>query len=346
MRERLTSAWRSRWFDLAVMAWRRHAVVAGGAFGALVLILALVGGLAQSPGVLLLPLFVLAYAIGAFEAKRVAVIGLVVMVAPFTAGVVVVGGAWLPVLFAAAPWGVGRGMRSQREIAAALEQRTRELEAEQDAYAQLAVRHERARIARELHDVVSHNLAVVVVQAGAGRVAPPAAQHRAAGRFSSIRTAGEHGLEELSRLARMLDARSATERDDGRQLRLHALVEQATAAGLTVQTDAPLDDLRLPGDVAHTAYRIVQEALTNAIKHAPGATLTVRVELCKGVLEIDVCDDGVHHAISQLDASGSGFGLPGMHARVADLRGELRAGKQPGGGWRVWARLPVSSGRA
>ena len=146
---------------------------------------------------------------------------------------------WVPALFAIAPWAAGRVVRSQAGLLSALEQRTRELELEQGAFARLAVDRERARIARELHDVVSHNLAGVVVQAGAGRVAKSAPTDRTAARFADIRKAGERGLDELSRLAEIIDADADAHADadagaprtDRVPLRLDPLIEHARGPG-------------------------------------------------------------------------------------------------------------------
>jgi len=121
------------------------------------------------------------------------------------------------------------------------------------------------------------------------------------------------------------------------------LIEHARAAGLTVVERERCADVQLPRDLEQTAYRIVQEALTNVVKHAPDATLTVRIAVCAGDLEIDVWDDGGSGRSSDLDHSGSGLGLAGMDERVTALGGRLTAGADPAGGWRVTARVPASA---
>jgi signal transduction histidine kinase len=310
------------------------AVAAGGALCALVAIQRIAAGGPQD--VALLALYPLAYAVGAYLPRWAAAAGLMLALAAAEVVAMFGDGAWVPALFAIAPWLGGRLTRSQRELVEQLRDRTRELEAEQSAYARLAVQHERARIARELHDVISHNLAVVVVQAGAGRVAPTSAADRAAGRFASIRQAGERGLEELSWLTDILRAEPP---DDG----LGMLIDQARSTGIIVHSPDPPADLDLPPQIAQTVYRVLQEALTNAIKHAPGAELTVRVALREVEVELQVLDDGGHNASSQLRASGSQIGLHGMRERVAELGGDLSAGRREGGGWHVTARLPLGS---
>jgi len=313
------------------------AVAAGGALCALLAVQRIAAGAPQD--VALLALYPLAYAIGAYLPRLAAAAALAVALAAAEVVAIFDNGAWVPALFAIAPWLGGRLTRSQRKLVEQLRDRTRELEAEQSAYARLAVQHERARIARELHDVVSHHLAVVVVQAGAGRVAPTSAADRAAGRFASIREAGERGLEELSWLTDILRAEPP---EDGR-LDLGVLIDQARNAGIIVHSPDPPADLDLPPQIAQVAYRVLQEALTNAVKHAPGAELTVQIALRESEVELQVLDDGGHNANSQLQASGSQVGLRGMRERVAELGGDLSAGRREGGGWRVTARLPLSS---
>jgi signal transduction histidine kinase len=331
---------------LAVAARRRHPLAAGAGAVSILVVEGIVGDQAHNLGATLLALFVLAYAIGVSSSTRAATLGAAALLVALVGSVALAHGTWVPMLFVVAPWAVGRILRSQREMVAQLERSTRELEAEQDAYARLSVRRERARIARELHDVVSHNLAVMVVQAGAGRVAAPGSAERDAGRFRNIRLAGEHGLEELSRLADMLEPDPDDPLAEPRSLRLDVLIEHARAAGLTVHDDAPPPAMRLAAGVEQTAYRIVQEALTNAVKHAAGSTLAVRVGIGEGMLEVEVRDDGGATTLtSGLVASGSGAGLLGLAERVSELGGELQAGADGSGGWRVTARLPIDGAR-
>jgi signal transduction histidine kinase len=237
-------------------------------------------------------------------------------------------------LLTLAPWIAGRLVRSRRELVASLAERNRQLEAEQAALSELAVRHERARIARELHDIVAHHLAVMVIHAGAGRLDAPGS----AARFAGIRDSGREALGELDRLVDLLQADGEAPRD------LDALVGQARAAGVR------LDYTPLPGgvDVAPAvrdgAYRVVQEGLTNAMKHAPGSDVLVRLEAGADALDVEVRDDG-SGGRSVLAGSGAGLGLAGMRERVEALGGVLDAGPQNGGGWRVHARLPLATSR-
>jgi signal transduction histidine kinase len=238
------------------------------------------------------------------------------------------------------PWWVGLQVDRRRQLVARLEERTAQLEAEQDAFARLAVRRERARIAHELHDIVAHHLAVIAVQAGAGRMASSDQRDGAGERLASIRNAGEQALGEMARLVDVLDedrhARAGAER------RLRVLLDEAAASGVEVRFTGPPTDIRLPPEFEDAAYRVVREALTNAMKHAPGATVHVRVEPHDDELEIEVSDEGTRSG-SDLSATGSGLGLAGMRERIRSLGGTLEAGSDNGRGWRVTARIPMSA---
>lgn len=237
------------------------------------------------------------------------------------------------------PWWVGVQVDRRRRVVNELHERTAQLEAEQDAFARLAVRRERARIAQELHDVVGHHLAVMIVQAGAGRMAPVAQRERNAERFASIRESGGHALEEM---ACLVDLLAAERRDGGGVLaRLRILIDEAAAGGVQVGFTPLTGEVRLRPEVEDAAYRVVQEGMTNAIKHAPGADLRVRLLTRGEELEIEVhntCPD----TTSRLADSGSGLGLAGMRERVEALGGGLDAGSTEDGGWCLVARLPVA----
>jgi signal transduction histidine kinase len=237
------------------------------------------------------------------------------------------------------PWWVGVQVRRRRRLVSELAERTAQLEAEQDAFARLSVRRERARIARELHDIVAHHLAVIVVQAGAGRMAPATHGEGAAGRLRSIREAGDQALAEMSRLVDIIHA------DDGGSERgrdrLRALIDQVTAGGVDLEV-APLPPgVELPAEVEQDALRVVREGLTNAMKHAPGSRVHVRLALAGDALEVEVRDHG-GGAPSSLAATGSRLGLTGMRERIESLGGSLDAGPDDAHGWRLRARLPTA----
>jgi signal transduction histidine kinase len=237
------------------------------------------------------------------------------------------------------PFWVGREVGVRSALVSKLAQRTRELEHEQDAFARLAVRRERARIARELHDIVSHHLAVIVVQAGAGRLAALGPNQQAPERFAAIRQSGLQALTEMGRLVDLLHAED--QREHGASGRWRLLVDQARTGGIDVQLTPLPPEVQLPHEVEDNAYRIVREALTNAIKHAPGARVTVRLALNEHELEIDVHDNGSHDGAPLL-VTGSGLGLIGMRERLQQGGGTLQAGPDPGGGWRLHATLPIA----
>jgi signal transduction histidine kinase len=252
-------------------------------------------------------------------------------VAALAALVALAGLSIVPLLLVTlAPWVAGRLLRSRRELVAALAERNRQLEAEQAALADIAVQRERARIARELHDIVAHHLAVMVIHAGAGRLDAPDGPAR----FAGIRNSGREALGELERLVELLQADGTTPRD------IDALLAQARATGVRLRYTPLLAGAVLPPMLRDGVYRIVQEGLTNAMKHAPGSDLAVRLDLRADGLDVEVRDSG-SGGRAPLAASGAGVGLAGMRERVEALGGVLDAGPAGDGGWRVRARLPL-----
>jgi signal transduction histidine kinase len=247
------------------------------------------------------------------------------------AAVAIAGAGVVPVLLTTvAPWTAGRVVRSRRQLIAALAERNQQLEAEQEALAELAIRRERARIARELHDIVAHHLAVMVVQASAGRLGAP----DGAARFAGIGEAGREALAEIERLVELLGTDNVQPRD------LELLVGQARAVGVRLDYTPLPTGVRVGPELQDGAYRIVQEGLTNAMKHAAGSEVLVRLGVRADVLEVEVRDRG-STAPSPLAASGAGLGLAGMRERVEALGGVLEAGPLHAGGWRLRARLPL-----
>jgi signal transduction histidine kinase len=321
------------------VAWRRTHPVAA----IVVVVAVLLAGAALQRGRFVpdtesLVAFVLAYSCGARAPLRS---GLPAVGALLVALQVSVGFSEFPnveiAITVLPPLWVGRQVRRRRDLVTALAARTHELEVEQDAFVRLSVRRERARIARELHDIVAHQLAVIAVQAGAGRMASSA--ERAAERFQTIRQSGGQALAELARLVHVLQADSPAP-DDGRR-RLRVLLEQANAGGLDVRVTPLAPDVQLRAGVQDSAFRVVQEGLTNAIKHAPGARVHVRFALLGGGLLVDVLDSGGIRR-SVLAQTGSGLGLTGMRERVESLGGSVEAGPAADGGWLLHARFPAA----
>jgi signal transduction histidine kinase len=214
-------------------------------------------------------------------------------------------------------------------------QRARELEREERA--RVAVADERARIARELHDVVTHNVSVMVVQAAAGNDVFDTHPDRARDALQAVEETGRRALGELRRLLDV-EAGDGTLPQPGLG-RVGELVEQVRRVGLPVELTVEGTPRELPEAVDLSAYRIVQEALTNTLKHARASRATVRVRYAPLEVEVEVADDGVGAAVSD----GGGRGLVGMRERVALFGGDLRAGSQPGGGFAVRARMPVGA---
>jgi signal transduction histidine kinase len=241
-------------------------------------------------------------------------------------------------------WGAAVVVRSRQELATALAARTVELEHEREEKARLAVAEERARIARELHDVVAHHVSVMVVQAGAERREVATERPQTAEVLETIEHTGRVALAETRRLLGML-RRSDDELALAPQPSLdglETLVAQVQEAGLPVELRVEGERRPLPPGVDLSAYRIVQEALTNALKHAGPARARIVVRYGREQVEVEVADDGAGAAEPAVaNGNGQGHGLVGMRERVALVGGDLSAGRRLAGGYAVRARLPV-----
>ncbi len=205
-----------------------------------------------------------------------------------------------------------------------------------------AVAEERVRIARELHDLVAHNVSMMVVQAGAERHALPEDQASTRETLGSIEQAGRQALAEARRLLGVLRPSGERERLEPQPSieELAFLVEQVQRAGLPVKLAIEGEQVPLPVGLDLCAYRIVQEALTNALKHAGRAQAQVLVRYVPRALEVEIRDDG--QGAPQTNDDGAGHGLIGMRERVALYGGQLTAGPHQGGGFQVKARLPLA----
>ena len=249
-------------------------------------------------------------------------------------------GAWL--IFAVA-WLVGRDLRRRRREVARLQDRAAQLEREREEKARTAVSEERGRIARELHDVVAHSVSVMVVQAQAGpRLLDNPEQLR--GTFHSIEASGREALVELRRMLGILrtgDEQLSIGPQPGLGS-LQSLVEQVREAGLQVELRIEGKQVPLPPGIDLSAYRIVQEALTNTLKHAGQAEAEIVVRYGALALELEVIDNGAGMPAS---VNGSGHGLIGMRERTALYGGQLEAAPRESGGYAVRARLPLEGAR-
>ncbi|MFI9076676.1 sensor histidine kinase [Streptomyces sioyaensis] len=256
---------------------------------------------------------------------------------------------FLAIPFALA-WVLGDSVRTRRAYYAQLEERAAQLEKERDAQAKVAVAAERARIARELHDVVAHNVSVMVVQADGAAYVLDAAPEQCGQALETISGTGRQALAEMRRLLGVLRTGEPGE-DSGDRApqpdvgRLDDLIEQVRGAGLSVDFTVQGTPRPLSSGVELTAYRIVQEALTNTRKHG-GPDVRARVRLVYGsdALDLLVEDDGrgaQHEVHEQGGADGLGHGMIGMRERVGMVGGRLDAGPRPGGGFRISAVLPL-----
>jgi signal transduction histidine kinase len=254
--------------------------------------------------------------------------------------------------------------RERSRYTAAIEERGWLLERERESAAQQAVDSERARIARELHDIVSHNVSMMLIQAGAARqvLAAPAqgqgaeessASGVAEDALLAVESAGRETMTELRHLLGVLapapDGRDEALAPQPTMARLSALVDKIAFAGLPVDVRISGEPRTLPGGIDSTAYRIVQEALTNALKHGgKNAELTVRYDDRYLRIEVLTAGDGSldgigAEGIAQGEKLGTGRGLMGLKERVAVYGGDLDARRRLGGGFRVRAKIPLDA---
>jgi signal transduction histidine kinase len=245
-------------------------------------------------------------------------------------------------------WVLGEFVGARRAYDDEVRERLKLVETERDQHTRIAVAAERTRIARELHDVVAHAVSVIVVQADGAAYAIGADPQLARAAVDTISATGREALVELRRLLDVLrrDDEPAGDRVPQPSIgALPELVEKVTEVGLPVELTLRGELDGLPAAVGLGLYRIVQEALTNTLKHAgPGARAMVRVQRVGGLVEVEVWDNGPVIAGATgtgLGAVSGGNGLIGMRERASVLGGTLDAGPLPGGGWRVRATFPV-----
>lgn len=240
--------------------------------------------------------------------------------------------AFIPV----AAWGAGRALREREQVGARLAERARELEGEREAHAQLSVRYERARIAAELHDIVAHAISVMVVQASAGQRLAAVDPESTADAFEAIAGAAHQAEQDIGRLVELLVEGYAAPAPDIAVV--EELVAHAAASGLTVSLRLEGEREGLPEIVGQTAYRVVQEGLTNGLRYASGASVEVLVRGDREALIVEV-RNGPASGDMLLAGAGTGTGLIGLRERITAAGGELEAGPTSDGGWRLAARL-------
>jgi signal transduction histidine kinase len=238
---------------------------------------------------------------------------------------------------------IGRETYHRQQRILDLERRAIRAEHEREQRAAEAVRNERVRIARELHDVVAHEITVMTIQTAGARRVLDTDKHRATQAMEAAEAAGHRALTEMRRLLDML--RTSDPKTNAPQPgldSLDSLVKQMNLAGVPTGITIDGDERPLPLGVDLNAYRIIQESLTNTLRHGgPDVHAEIAVTYGDDWLEVQVTDDGRGAAAATPQGNGSGQGLIGMHERVALLHGSLTAGPRPGGGFRVAAQIPI-----
>lgn len=242
-------------------------------------------------------------------------------------------------------WATGERRRTRGLYVAQLEERADQLERDRDREAKLAVSNERTRIAREIHDVVAHGLSIMIVQADGGLYAADQSPEQAKKALATIGDTGRASLTEMRKMLGLLKQEEQLELDPN-QARpqpgvssLPELIENVREAGLAVDYQVTGEPRDLPSVLGLTAYRIVQEGLTNTLKHAgPGARTSVTLDFGREMLTVVVTDDGRGAGVAP--SSDPGHGLVGMRQRASISGGTVNAGPKAGGGYEVIARLP------
>jgi signal transduction histidine kinase len=333
------------------VAWRRVAPLGALAVTAAAAIaLALAGTPPDELSTASILVALLAFSIGAHLPRRRALVGLAGLVglvvavvaldAPFTASDTI-----LPVIVFGGCWVLGRVLRDRARLTAELTTRTEQLERERGERERDAVARERVRLARELHDVIAHSVSVMVVQAGAARRVLDRDRDASVGALDAVEATGREALTEMRRLLSILrpDGQDPEHSPQPSLERLGALVARSRDAGLEVTLSVEGEPGPLAPGVDLTAFRLVQEGLTNALKHGGRGQARVTLRWSAELLEVEVANRIADGGPARDGLAGSGQGLVGMRERVALCGGELRAGPV-GRGFVVRARLPRERG--
>ena len=322
-------------FSTVAYAWLGYPESVGG-FGVLIAIYTVAAHLPLQEAVVAAGIYVVGMALSLIGFSRDSGLSLDVLLADFLVNL-------LALILA---WTVGVTIRTRRAYVASLEARAELLEREREDNARLAVALERGRIAREMHDVVAHNVSVVVVQAAAAERLVESDPERARQAMRDVAATGRQALTEMRRLLGVLREDSAAD-DLGPQpgvAELRALADTVEDAGLQVELSVQGEERPLPASAALSVYRIVQEALTNSLRHAGPARARVILRYLPDALEVQVSDNG--NGGAEAPADHGGHGLIGMRERVALFGGELTAGPRPEGGYAVVARIPTGGSGA
>jgi signal transduction histidine kinase len=331
---------------IAVLVRRRRALLGLSIWMGVALVLSAFLTQPSELSSLFLGLMLFPYAVGAHTEGRRAYFGLglavlTIVVVALDSDTFVWGDIFFPGIFATMLWLAGRAVRSRSRLTAELHEATLRLHEQREAEAEAAVAEERRRIAREMHDVVAHSVSTMVIQAGGARRILARDPARAVEAAALIERTGREALGEMRQLLGVLHAGEdlATLAPQPTLLELDALAERSRAAGLPVELTVEGERRELPPGVDLAAYRVIQEALTNALKHG-GGSASVHVRYGDEDLQVAVTDTGSGKASA---VAGSGQGLRGMRERVRVCGGELHAGPREGGGFEVRAHLPLQN---
>jgi signal transduction histidine kinase len=344
----LPLAWRRRW-PFGVLLTVTGAIAAE----------SLIVGRSPEGGEILFPVLIALYSVGAYAERDRAILGFVFGVAAMTVdtiqdpnhevaslGGVVIASGFFGLFLGGAAWLVGRHVRSRRVHAEQFEQRALHLEREQTEFARAAAEAERVRIARELHDVVAHSVSLMGVQAGAAERVMGRDPEQARDALRSIQATSREAIRELRRLLSVLRTAEQPELAPQPGLgSLDPLVARAREGGTPVELRIDGEPRRIPTGVELSAYRVVQESLTNVRKHAAGAATRVNVNCLRDRIELTVENDtpAVGNPNAEEGGHQRGNGLVGMRERVALYGGDLTVGPRAGGGFAVRATLPIEA---
>jgi len=318
----------------------------------LVAVLGLMGAMAtvdrpEDPAFWFFAVIFATHAVGAYAPLPQAVFGLGLACAVFLVGAIEDDQTASDVLFVwlllAGVWGIGRLLERRTHEAATAERHAALLEQERELRAREAIVEERARIARELHDIVAHGVSTMVLQAGGVRRRLTGEQDAERDALLNVEETGRRSLTEMHRMLgimRQSDTSDPLTPQPGLG-RLDELAESMRAAGLPVELRHEGEPVELPSGLDLSAFRIIQEALTNTLKHAGPARASVTVAYRPDSLDVEVLDDGSGSVNGRANGQAGGHGLVGMRERVALFGGELDTGARPSGGYRVHAHLPL-----
>ena len=326
---------------MVALAWRRS-------FPLLVAVVTVAANFVVNPEgqfSTLLALVLVTYSLGLYSSPPRTYVGLVVMVTSLMAASVAEGfepsDAAAALVFLVGPWAVGRLVLQRSENTAEALSRADRAERERDMQTRLAVAEERTRIARELHDIVSHSLSVVTIQAQAVRRRLRPDQEREAADLAAVEATAREALAEMRRLFGVLraDGENASLSPQPGLAELGRLVSAADSPALAVELSVQGTPYPLPPGLDLAAYRIAQEGLTNALRHSGGSRVDVAVRYEPQHLEVEVTDNG--RGIESSQPRGQGNGLVGVRERVALYRGTVTLDQHPAGGSRLVAKLPL-----